>query len=365
MRLLLKSCRLVFITSIVLAFISSCSSENSDDPGYSDQINDELWETSFTYQFKEDSPYERTYDIAFLRDGRFEFSATAHGTTGETFGRIVDDYSHKENLIEFYFGARGFIVNSSYVKPIGAKIIREDQTNKIEKLEITIQFESFQGKITYSYLDFFPSDYVPITKVEIPKLTDSDFSGKIWHYGNKQLLLCEDGTMFGGESWTFDKKKQILSIKWDEKSEISYIQILRGNNESFVSADKTIWTGEAENDFYPFQYLSGDWITATGKTLQLTGSSKKSMSGDLTPDLPNNTSRKKYDDQYMINDSSNGLEGIYKIRYEGQEIDIINWIPWSKTVSGGTWKISNPRKSSKNRTMTLTGVIAGDFVPSK
>lgn len=109
----------------------------------------------------------------------------------------------------------------------------------------------------------------------------------------------------------------------------------------------------------PFLYakfMSGTYTNEKGQTLTI-----PSLDGTAAQELPQNTKMRIYETQKLIFDSFTGLSGKYSIHYEGEEWDRIKYIPAGWTLSGGTFKLSDPLKSRNNFKVTFDGKINGEF----
>ncbi len=358
----------LLLTILAVACSGSHDDFDDDDSQNNNQVKNEVYGLSFSWDFTDDYPYERTYDIAFLNNKRVEFSATAHGTTGEQFGYMIGDYTISGDKVLFNFSGKGFQVSKSYVKPLSGTLIYDEYHN-ITGMEITLCYESFKGKITTSDLDFYLSDYKPTytePDYELKKLKEKDLLGTVWEVSymgiSKNLvILCRDHTMFNmGDSWSFDEKNQILNIKI--KGSMHQFKVFSGSKEEFECEEEEDyvynWSNVPVTDSsYIFaNFINGYFKNDAGKTLSLPG-----LSGTAAPDLPQNTKRKIYETQEMIIDNFAGLKGTYHIHYEGQEWDISKFIPMAWNVQGGTIEISDPLNSYKDFRVSLTGKVNGEF----
>lgn len=357
-----------FLT-ILLSLLTFACSKNDDD--FNDKENgsskNAVAGLSFSWDFTNDYPYKRTYDLAFVNNKTFEFSATAHGTTGEQFGSLVGDYTLADDQVIFNYGGRGFLVTSSYVRPVSGILVR-DENNKITGMEILLRFENRDGKVSTSELSFHISDYKPTYKEpdnDLKKIKEKDLQGTVWEMSGlrvyrKSLILCKDHTTFGlGESWSFDEKNQTLTII--DGGNTSCFTIFSGDRDEFECEkdDETYkWTRVDLNDnsYYLANFIDGSYIDEKGRTLQL-----PSLEGTAAPAMPNSSKSRIYKSQSFQIDSFNGLSGVYVIYIEGQEWDRTKYIDNGWHFKGGNIIISDPLKSHKEFRLTLDGKINGEF----
>lgn len=222
-----------YLTFVFALLTLSCSnSKNEEGPIGKNEVK----ELSFSWDFIDDAPYNRTYDLAFINDVSFEFSATAHGTTGNQFGLILGDYIQSDDEVIFSYSGRGFQAGDTYVKPISG-ILKRDKNNKITEINLTLRFEKFDGKVSTSELLFYISDYKPTNKDleedSDTNLSEKDLLGTVWEITDlsqtsELVILCKDHTTFNiGQSWSYDKKNQVLKIQGE--SNVYEYKILSGN----------------------------------------------------------------------------------------------------------------------------------------
>lgn len=352
----------MFLGAITTLLIDaqSCGSDDNDGPAPEDFQNG-IANKSFTYEFQSDSPYDRTYDLAFIDDNFFEFTATAHGTTGETFGNLVDTYTVDGDNITFDYGGRGFNVNSSYVKPVSATVIyMDEEKKKIDHLAVKLKYETYKGKVSYSTLEFYVSDYKPQTTITKPHLTEADFKGTIWEYGNSYIFLYKDKTTSLKYNWTFDEKKQTMFLSDPEGDETREFRIISGDTDEFLCKDGTEWEKYTFSDYtggWLDSFLAGKWINEKGETLEI---SAYDIGGTLAPDLPQDTKRRKYKLQYLR--FSGQEQGRYYIRYEGEEMDVTDFIPMAwDTQKGGNYQVTDIFSSRYSVKLKLSGLFSGTF----
>lgn len=189
------------------------------------------------------------------------------------------------------------------------------------------------------------------------------------------LLLFDDGTCISPSKvdgrvksdgkWAFDEKTQYLSNTATQKTflltvydESSIMGVDIYNNKT-VAFKKDLYSWDA-----PYCIMAGEWETKDGLKLNISYG-VKSLSGDLVPDLPKDTQRKRYFGAAMrlfANSSTQQYE--YEIIWDGEHYapypDNCWYDDYFESPYKGTITVKNPYSPSKCE-VTFTGVLEGTY----